>query len=150
MRNTGRWRFVDNESLGPPVDYHEVRGHLRIGTVAIVDPDLRRKVANGEPVTEVEDVAIRRAVFKAILYVSELSGLRDPSRLHYLFWNIFRAVCVRNAPRCSASGRPPLLPPRYQPQMDVDDDVHCPYETVCKSAHVANPIIEHVAVTDYY
>ena len=30
MRNTGLWSYVDDAELGPPVDYHEVRGHLRV------------------------------------------------------------------------------------------------------------------------
>ena len=29
MQNTGLWTYVDPDQLGAPVDYHEVRGHLR-------------------------------------------------------------------------------------------------------------------------
>src|SRR5262249_12820477 len=47
MRNTHLWLFVDNEHLGPPVDYHEVRGHLRLGTVVIKDRGLYEKVQTG-------------------------------------------------------------------------------------------------------
>ena len=31
LRNSGLASFSDDGNLGPPVDYHEVRGHLRIG-----------------------------------------------------------------------------------------------------------------------
>ena len=37
MRNTGLWKYKDPGNLGAPIDYHEVRGHLRIGTVQIQD-----------------------------------------------------------------------------------------------------------------
>ncbi len=36
MQNCGLWRYADPESLPAPVDYHEVRGHLRIGTVRLL------------------------------------------------------------------------------------------------------------------
>jgi len=37
------WRYADAELLESPVDYHEVRGHLRIGTVEI-DSGLRSAI----------------------------------------------------------------------------------------------------------
>jgi hypothetical protein len=49
MQNTSSWTYVDPESLGAPVDYHEVRGHLRIGTVLIQDSNLRERILKGEP-----------------------------------------------------------------------------------------------------
>lgn len=150
MRNTGHWDFADEAFLGPPVDYHEVRGHLRIGTVRIIDDILLAKVMSGTEVSEPEDVAIRRAVFKAILLISELTGIRDPSRMHYLFWNIFRGVCTRDQPRCSSTERPPLLPDRYLAQLDIDTLYHCPFERGCRSAHAPAPITEHLFATDYY
>jgi hypothetical protein len=150
MRNTGHWQFADDQALRPPVDYHEVRGHLRIGTVRIVDRNLLDKVSHGIEVTEAEDVAIRRAVLNAILLISEYSGIRDPSRMHYLFWNVFRGVCTRDQPRCSSTERPPLLPSRYLSQLDVDTLYHCPFERICRSAHAPSPMTEHKFTTDYY
>ncbi|MBL9123816.1 MAG: hypothetical protein JNG90_09305, partial [Planctomycetaceae bacterium] len=44
LKNNGIWSYRDPESLGAPVDYHEVRGHLRLGTVRICSPQLRRKI----------------------------------------------------------------------------------------------------------
>src|SRR6266849_6933277 len=88
MRNAGLWTYSDPENLGAPVDYHEVRGHLRIGTVQVCDPDLRSKLLAGEDVTPKEDVSIRNAVHQAIMLISEYSGLRNPSQLHYMFWNV--------------------------------------------------------------
>lgn len=34
LRSQCGWQFVDVENLSAPVDYHEVRGHFRLGTVA--------------------------------------------------------------------------------------------------------------------
>jgi len=73
MRNTGHWTYKDDESLGPPVDYHEVRGHLRLGTVQINDWKLLQKVKKGHPVTAREDIILRQAVYDAIVTISDRS-----------------------------------------------------------------------------
>lgn len=150
MRNAGQWDYVDAQALGPPVDYHEVRGHLRIGTVRIIDPQLRGRIASGIEVSESQDIAIRRAVYNVIVFVSELTGIRNSSRMHYLFWNVFRGVCTREQPRCASSERPPHLPERYLAQLDIDTLYHCPFEKNCQSAHVPSPVTEHVFTTDFY
>jgi hypothetical protein len=150
MRNSGSWQFPDYHLMGAPVDYHEVRGHLRIGTVRVQNASLLQKIRDGDLVTSEEDIAIRRAVYEAILTISDLSGLGDPSRLHYYFWNIFRAVCLRENPLCVATSQPALLPPRYQVPAAADGDILCPFEAVCTSAHQRNPIIEHACITDFY
>ena len=90
MRNTGLWTYKDPENLGAPVDYHEVRGDLRIGTINVLDESLKSKLLKGEPVTAEEDIALRGAVFNAIMFLSDETRLRNPSQLHYLFWNVFR------------------------------------------------------------
>ena len=150
MRNSGQWHYVDNDLLAPPVDYHETRGHLRIGTVVIRDAALLRKIRTGVLVTSDEDIAIRTAILRAILLISDLSGLRDSSRLHYYFWNIFRAVCLRKDPRCVATSQPPLLPERYRTKAASDGNVHCPFESTCISANKTDPILEHNSLTDFY
>ena len=150
MRNSGRWQYVDPQEMGPPVDYHEMRGHLRLQTVRVVDADLLSKLQNRTLITEREEIAIRRAVFNAVMIISVMSGVGDPSRLHYLFWNIFRAVCVREQPRCARNEFPPALPDRYKDQLNVDAAVHCPYERICPSAHLLYPILEPITDTDFY
>jgi len=114
MANTGQWSYVDEEELGPPVDYHEVRGHLRVGTVIIRDPALRNKLLRGEAVSETEDVAIRQAVYDAIVYLSRLPDMPAPMARHYLFWNVFRSVCRRENPYCRAGPPDCGLPERYR------------------------------------
>lgn len=151
MRNSVGWRLVDEHLMGPPVDYHEVRGHLRIGTVQLIDPELRRQVEAGEPVDPRADIAIRQAVYDAIMVMSERSGLRDPSRLHYLFWNVFRRVCMRDAPQCQALYADAALPERYMRlAIQPDGRLRCPFAGVCASSRADRWICEHVFETDYY
>jgi hypothetical protein len=148
MRNSGLWSYVDDEELGPPVDYHEVRGHLRIGTVVITDPELRAKLLENTPVNAEEDLAIRGAVYQAIMVLSRLTKLRNPSQLHYLFWNVFRTHCHRDSPLCFEAA--PALPERYRHLSVFGDDRRCPFSSVCAGASSPKRYFEHVFETDYY
>lgn len=153
MRNAGSWRYADEELLGPPVDYHEVRGHLRLGTVVINDESLRQKLFGGSPVTEGEDIAIRQAVHDAIMRISELTELRNPSQLHYLFWNIFRSCCSRESPHCDGCSPDCPLPERYvHLAMHPDGRRSCPFSEMCAGtcASTHQRYYEHVIDTDYY
>ena len=93
---TCNWVYQDSELLDPPVDYHEVRGHLRLGTVELLDESLRTSILNGDYVDEAADVAIRTAVTNAIRLVGEYSRY-SPMQLHYAFWNLFRGICLKSA-----------------------------------------------------
>ena len=150
MRNSGIWHYADDESLGPPVDYHEVRGHLRLGTVYIHDPVVLEKVRSNHKVTCAEDVVIRQAVHDAIMLISEHSGIRNPSQMHYLFWNLFRSICTREEPQCFALRPGSRVPHRYSHLLARDGVNLCPFATLCQSAGSPDPICEHVFETDYY
>jgi hypothetical protein len=151
MHNAGLWTYADPERLGAPIDYHEVRGHLRIGTVQVCDPDLRAKLIEGLEVTTEEDISIRQAVHHAVMLVSEYSGLRNPSQVHYLFWNVFRSCCTRRNPHCASCPPTCELPPRYVPLALVSGDVRrCPFSGVCQSAGREPKLLEHIVETDYY
>lgn len=150
MRNSGLWHYADDEALGPPVDYHEVRGHLRLGTVRITDPQLLKKVHAGREVTAEEDVAIRGAVYDAIMYISRRSALKNPSQVHYLFWNLFRSICTRKAPQCFALRPGFTIPDRYAHLVKDQGATRCPFALVCSSAGSDDPISEHSVETDYY
>ncbi len=152
MRNSGLWSYKDEENLGPPVDYHEIRGHLRIGTVTIKDQRLKRKLLINEPVTEAEDLAIRGAVRNAIELIAQHLGARaNPSVLHYLFWNVFRSCCTHQSPHCVACPPTCHLPERYVSLAVRDDGSRrCPFSDVCESANSAVRLQEHVLETDYY
>jgi hypothetical protein len=150
MRNSGLWAYPDNDLLGPPVDYHEVRGHLRIGTVTVEDLDLRHKLLNGLPVTAEEDIALRQAVSDAIMLLSRMTGLNNPSQLHYLFWNVFRSCCLREAPHCKGCGSACTLPERYVHLALDPDGRRCPFARVCQSESAEHRYYEHNFETDYY
>jgi hypothetical protein len=150
MRNSARWKYRDDMSLGPPVDYHEVRGHLRLGTVQVNDRSLLQKIREGQPVTPDEDIVLRQAVYDAIMTISERSGVRNPSQLHYLFWNVFRSVCLRKTPQCFHLDETCDLPERYRHLGRYRNYELCPFAGVCQSAGVADPLPEHTFNTDYY
>jgi hypothetical protein len=151
MRNHGFWKYVDPDKLGPPVDYHEVRGHLRLGTVTVLSSELRAKLRRQQPVEEFEDLAIRSAVYRAIMEISRLSGISDPSRLHYLFWNVFRSCCQRDETHCSGCPRSCPLPARYVPLALGPDGRACPFHTVCQGARdpEVRKLIEQVVSPGY-
>jgi hypothetical protein len=69
------WKYEDASLLDPPVDYHEVRGHLRIGTITVIDDALRDALNRHVAVGESADIAIRSSVTRAIQLVSDASGL---------------------------------------------------------------------------
>jgi hypothetical protein len=150
MRNTNAWQYVDDDHLGPPVDYHEVRGHLRLGTIRIANQKLEGKLRRRIEVFAQEDLAIRQAVYDAIMLISRESGLGNPSQLHYLFWNVFRVVCRRRAPQCLHIERKAKLPRRYVPLTDHEGARRCPFSSVCASAEINQRYVEHVFATDHY
>jgi hypothetical protein len=152
MQNANLWTYTDPENLGAPVDYHEVRGHLRIGTVQISDLDLRSKLLAGHDVTPEEDVKIRTAVHDALMLISTYSGLRNPSQTHYLFWNVFRSCCTRENPHCSACPPTCTLPSRYIPLAMFSSGAprRCPFSEVCQSAGREPKLLEQTIDTDYY
>ncbi|MGO9254840.1 MAG: hypothetical protein ACLQU1_00845 [Bryobacteraceae bacterium] len=150
MSNSGLWQYVDPENVGAPVDYHEVRGHLRLGTVAIHDPQLRDKLFKGEQVSEQEDIAIRSAVHEAIARISELHENVNPMELHYLFWNILRSICLRGQPLCHRAQHS-AFPVRYSPLLKIESVAErCPFASICPSADEDFRYVEHQFRTDWY
>ncbi len=149
IRNSAVAEFIDPENILAPVDYHEVRGHLRLGTVEVLDPDLFRKIQLELPVSSDEDVMIRLKVRDAIRSISsQLPGVSN-SQLHYLFWNVFRTFCVRQLPHCLGSDNT-TLPADYSSALGIQRHSPCPFSTVCQSAGEPFPPTEHVFDTDYY
>lgn len=151
MRNHGLWKYVDEELLGAPVDYHEVRGHLRLGTVKVDDPGLSAKLRDQREVTEEEDLAIRGAVSDAITVIFGKGLLRSPSQAHYLFWNVFRSCCTREEPHCRQCPPACPLPERYvRGAVEINGTRRCLFSSACESAHRDRRFFEHVFETDYY
>lgn len=112
MNRYGFWNYHDIGELGVPVDYHEVRLHLRLGTVRVIDPWLQEKINSGSVLTAEEDVKIRLAVHDAIFEISEAAD-RTPADIHYLFWNIARNCCRRDETHCLECREHSSLPSHY-------------------------------------
>jgi hypothetical protein len=145
MANQGLWSYADPEHLGSPVDYHEVRGHLRYGTVEVVNKELIEKLLKHEEVTEADDVAIRGAVFEAVRTIAELSG-RNANDLHYFFWNMFRNCCRRDVTHCEFCDSHPSLPVRYE-QLKPH---HCIFSDDCSSARSTYKLLDPIVNTTFY
>lgn len=113
MQNQGFWKYRDPKHLSSPVNYHEQRGHFRLGSVRITDPELEAKVRARVNITPEEDIEIRFAVRRAIEYIARLLGI-TPAMAHYFFWNYFRNCCAREAVHCGGCGDACKLPERYR------------------------------------
>lgn len=150
MRGQCGWRYRDADKLGAPVDYHEVRGHLRLGTVVIADRTLAARMAKGEETTAAEDVAIRGAVYEAIGRIAEMHGGQDPATLHYFFWNVFRRCCGREATHCAECDTTCGLPDRYRRANAPVAVGGCVFSSVCASAGKDGKPREHFHRTEFY
>jgi hypothetical protein len=151
MANAGHWQYSDPEHVGAPIDYHEVRGHLRLGTVVVVDAELQAKLLAQAEVSEVEDVAIRSGVSEAVMLVAARIPAMSAMRLHYAFWNLFRSVCLRQGPFCRLCPDSLSLPARYLPLVTRGDDVRsCPFGEVCPSVDLAERYQEHRFTGEWY
>ena len=102
MMNELGWVVSDPENLSSPVDYHELRGHLRIGTVFSDDATIASKIEKGLPLTVEEDIEIRQQVQKINDFIARETGLSS-SVVHYLFWNVFRNCCPQSRLRLTVS-----------------------------------------------
>lgn len=131
MRNQGFWQYKDIINLGSPVNYHEQRGHLRLGTVRIISTVLERKIRERKNITDQEDIEIRFAVRRAIEFIAQLLDV-TPSMMHYYFWNFFRNCCRREDPHCKNCAEMCKLPGRYK----ANTQGKCIFASVCPSANL--------------
>lgn len=139
------WTYADQEPLDPPVDYHEVRGHLRLRTIRVLDAELEAAIFERRPVTEEGDIAIRTAVTEALRRISASASI-SPTDLHYGFWNLFRTRCTRKKPMCCGEEYP--IPP--SPYDRLVPDGKCCLIDQCPSALAEHAVDEHVFDTDWY
>jgi len=143
------WKLADPADLRSPVDYHELRGHLRIGTVAVNDPALRRKIERGLVLTEKEDTHLRRKVQEVNDKASAEAGITS-SVMHYLCWNIFRNCCPRPSDKthCSECGPQCKLPQQYKDMPGYKG--HCVFTSACSSANKPTKVIDPPYAGDFY
>ncbi|MBZ5535588.1 MAG: hypothetical protein LAO31_06500 [Acidobacteriia bacterium] len=143
------WAIQDPENLRSPVDYHEMRGHLRMGTLLIQDQRLASKVQRGLTLTEEEDCEIRSKIQAVNTFISNQTGLRV-SVVHSLFWNLFRSCCHRlsNEAHCSGCGDSCNLLDRYKKLAIYKG--RCLFSEFCKSAEKPDKIMEPPYAGHYY
>jgi hypothetical protein len=143
------WKIKDPENLSSPVDYHELRGHLRIGTIMVNDSDLAHKVQRGLALTDQEDTELRLATQEVNDFLGNKAGL-DSSRVHYLFWNVFRNCCPRESDKthCLSCGSNCKLPQHYKDMPTYKE--RCVFSEICHSAGKPNKIIDPPYVGHYY
>lgn len=149
MKNHSLWSFSDVENLGPPVDYHEMRGHLRLGTVKIMDKRLLEQLLENAEISQEEDVLIRKAVYNAIMYIAHETSI-STGTLHYFFWNLFRSCCTREEPHCNTCPATCALPVRYAKLKQLLTVNRCLLSDICESRDAKRKLTEPRFETEYY
>jgi hypothetical protein len=135
LRDAHGWEFSQDGQLGAPVDYHEIRGHLRLGTVVINDEVLKQKIKS-DSVSDRDDRLIREGISTAIDTIARDAIDVDPLGMHYIFWNYFRAICKRERPNCSSRTGPALeqLDMAYAETFKTSAWTSgCAFSSVCRS-----------------
>ena len=130
-RNQGFWQYRDPLNLSAPVNYHEQRGHLRLGTIVIEDAELKNLIRGRNNIQEEDDIEIRLAVRRAIEFIAQYLDV-TPSAMHYYFWNHIRNCCNRDNPHCSSCENSCKLPERYR----SNDMTQCVFSSTCPSANL--------------
>lgn len=108
QRPEGLFQFGTNESLPPVVDYHCMRGSLRLGLIDILDQELEQKIINRQLVSEKDEWDIRYEIYKAVDKLPDLAG-RTMGAVDWFFF--------MSRKRC--------------PEMTEPDCISCPAEKVC-------------------
>jgi hypothetical protein len=144
-----KWNVKDQENLASPVDYHELRGHLRIGTLIINDSELSARVQSGLAITEKEDTELRQQAQKVNDRIGKETGCGS-SAIHYLFWYVFRNCCPRASAQthCLNCGDGCELLQVYK-QMPTYHD-RCVFSEVCNSANKPDKVIDPAYIGHFY
>ena len=150
MKNHGIWQYQDDDNLGPPIDYHEIRFHLRYGTVEFSDRRYHEKILNGYEVDQHDDIKIRKAVSEAITHVSKQSKQYSVSQLHYFFWNLARSCCMRFETHCYECPTSCSLPSEYAKLEFSVNQGRCLVQKHCKSRDNPKKIDDYFIKTEFY
>jgi hypothetical protein len=143
------WKPADPENLLSPVDYHEMRGHLRMGTVTVLEDALSLRVQNGLALNDADDAELRNSVQSANAKLSEQTGLSS-SVIHYLLWNLFRNCCPRDpsATHCDKCSPTCALPAQYKSMPTYRGQ--CILSSACESARISQKVIDPPYIGHYY
>jgi len=111
------FHFGKNETLPPVVDYHCMRGSLRLGLVDILDKELDTKIKNRQLVSPEDEWDIRHAIYEAVDLLPELSG-RSMGAVDWFFFMSRKRCPEMTDPDCSSCGADPICAHRkdyFQP-----------------------------------
>ncbi len=100
--------FAEDEEVTPVIDYHAMRGCLRIGLAEVVDGALKEKLISRKVLFPSEEQAIRYAAYESINQVAIKSG-KSMGAVDWFFFN--------SRKRC--------------PEMTEPDCQHCQLDPVC-------------------
>jgi len=143
------WKYQDPENIHSPIDYHELRGHLRLGTVYVVDERIKLKLINHLPISIEDDLTIRKVVQDTNEYLSRVVGV-SAIELHYFLWNIFRSCCSRQVGQthCICCSEECSLPEPYK----ILPYYHscCIFHELCPSINDINKVIEPPYIGHFY
>lgn len=96
--------FGEGEAVPPVIDYHTMRGCLRMGLVEILDEHLKGKITARQIVTPDEEWAIRYACYIAVEEVVRVSG-KSLGAVDWFFFAYSRQQCPEmSEPVCESCG----------------------------------------------
>jgi sugar/nucleoside kinase (ribokinase family) len=106
--------FGPEETIAPVVDYHCLRGVLRLGLVDVLDDDLRAKLAGRHLLAPDEEWAVRHAAYRIQAMVEKRSG-RPIGAVDWFFFNYIRTHCPEMTdPVCSKCVADPVCAKRKE------------------------------------
>lgn len=89
----------DEKNIKPIVDYHIQRSALRTGIVKVIDSELYKRLKERLFVSEKVEQDIRKAIYKAIMLLSEHSG-KSIAAIDYFFYNARVRCPEMTEPEC--------------------------------------------------
>ncbi|MFX1563036.1 MAG: queuosine salvage family protein [Promethearchaeota archaeon] len=93
------WTIEDSNQLHIPVDNHLIRIALRTGIITI-SPTLAEKLKRQQPISIIEDIALRRVVADAFSLVAHHAS-RFILELDDFLWHFGRQCCLAKSPTCT-------------------------------------------------
>ncbi|MDP1986812.1 hypothetical protein, partial [Phenylobacterium sp.] len=120
--------FADPENLKPAVEYHLLRLYLRTGRVYATKESVRDRLRSPGLTSRDRLVKLlRQSVEEAMIQTAFYAGM-DVATLNYVEWQIGRAICTPDFPRCE---RPPIS--EIAPDVAPLSSERCVYAGFCRS-----------------
>lgn len=140
-------RIQDTENFIPIMDYHMQRVLLRLGCVAVVDKDYKRKIINRE--TLGSDEPIRGLCIEAFKIIAAESG-HPVTKMNDFFWSLGRSCC--NQTTLCTDQVCEKDPCTFTEIVEIGDHSRCVFQDICPGAvresyrKLWQPVVE----THYY